>query len=692
MAAERSLDQDGNQDVGQDADHDADLAGYQAGTRGGEASSGPDPTRRPAPAGGPRGLILAGASYLVLAVGLWWGVWSSHPTSTATCGCGDAARFLWFTEWPAYALTHGHSLFWSPWLFHPTGINLLDDTSVLALGVVLAPVTLAAGPVLAMNVGLTLAPALSALAMYLLLRRWVAWAPAAWLGGVAYGFSPFMVTELALNQTNIAFLVVPPLLVMVLEDLLVTQRRPPWRTGLALATLVIVQFFLSTEVLLISAISAALGTALLVAWTWTHRPDDVRTRLPHAWRSAVIGVGVSVVVLAYPLWFVLAGPAHLSGPIWSQGATSRFGTTPSSFVSPSGLEALRPGMLRLGGYQGPVLAGFGTVGLGILALALMGVVFGRGDRRRWLFGALGGVMALISLAPGRGVWVPWAALQHIPWVGDIVEVRFVFVVTLCVAILAGLATDGAADWLARHGPFRHGPFQHRSSRHGSSQHGSSQHRSSQRKSLLAWPLIVLAVIPTVIVLGPNVPLTVRPVVLPEWFSQVGPTLSAGQVVLTYPMPSSGLQASQAWQAVNGMTWAQASGGGPGGQAFRTAPGARAGFHALVAASLPLAAAPLPTPASLASVRSALAAWQVTTVVVPVQEDLPLVEQGRSTAYAVGFMTAVLGRAPALSHRAFVWSDVASAPAATPVASRRFADCTGTAKPVRTVPACILDGP
>jgi hypothetical protein len=677
MAAERSPDQ--NSDQG--PEHDLDLAGYQAGTREEEASSRPDPTRRPAPAGGSRGLILAGASYLVLAIGLWWGVWSSHPTSTATCGCGDAARFLWFTEWPAYALTHGHSLLWSSWLFHPTGINLLDDTSVLALGIVLAPLTLAAGPVLAMNVGLTLAPALSALAMYLLLRRWVAWAPAAWLGGLAYGFSPFMVTELALNQTNIAFLVVPPLLVMVLEDLFVTQRRPPWRTGLALAILVIVQFFLSTEVLLISAIAAALGTALLVAWTWTHRPDDVRTRFPHAWRSAAIGVGVSIVVLAYPLWFVLAGPAHLSGPIWSLGATSHFGTTPSSFVSPSGLEALRPGMLRLGGYQGPVLAGFGTVGLGILALALLGVVLGRGDRRRWLFGALGGVMVVVSLAPGRGVWVPWAALQHIPWVGDIVEVRFVFVVTLCVAILAGLAADGAADWLDQHGPSRHGPLEH----------GSSQHGSSRRRSLLAWPLIVLAVTPTVIVLGPNLPLTVRPVVLPEWFSQVGPTLPAGQVVLTYPMPSSGLQASQAWQAVNGMVWAQASGGGPGGQAFRTAPGARAGFEVLVAASLPLAAAPLPTPASLAAVRSALAAWQVTTVVVPVQEDLPLTEQGRSTAYAVGFMTAALGRAPTLSHRAFVWSDVASAPAATPVASRQFADCTDMAMPVRMVPSCILDG-
>ena len=108
-----------------------------------------------------------------------------------------------------------------------------------------------------MNVALTLAPALSALAMYVLLRRWVSWTPAAFLGGLAYGFSPFVVTELALNQLNIAFLAVPPLVVLVLADLLVTQRRAPWRNGLALAGLVVVQFFVSTEVLVITVVAAA---------------------------------------------------------------------------------------------------------------------------------------------------------------------------------------------------------------------------------------------------------------------------------------------------------------------------------------------------------------------------------------------------------------------------------------------------
>ncbi len=133
---------------------------------------------------------------------------------------------------------------------------------------------------------------------------------------------------------------------------------------------------------------------------------------PTSWRPACVrpspgrgvAVGASAVVLAYPLWFLLAGPAHLVGPIWSSGATSRYGTTPSSFVTTGGLGDLRPSMLRFGGYQGPVLVGLGYLGLGVLAVAVVGAVVWRRDRRLLLFGAVGLVAVVLSLGPGpRGL-------------------------------------------------------------------------------------------------------------------------------------------------------------------------------------------------------------------------------------------------------------------------------------------------
>ena len=133
--------------------------------------------------------------------------------------------------------------------------------------------------------------------------------------------------------------------------------------------------------------------------------------------------------------------------------------------------------------------------------------------------------------------------------------------------MAGLAVDHAHDALeARAGPGVVGP------------------------DGLAWALVVLVLLPSVVALWPNLPLTTRAVVLPAWYARQGPGLPPGRVVLAYPVPSSGLQSSEAWQAVNAMTWAQASGGGPQGQPFR-AGAARPGFEVLSAASLPLGPAP-----------------------------------------------------------------------------------------------------
>ena len=69
----------------------------------------------------------------------------------------------------------------------PHGINLMWNTSLLLPGVLLAPVTLLAGPQTSLTVLLTLGFAGSAAAMYWVLRRWgVRTGPAA-LGGRCTG-------------------------------------------------------------------------------------------------------------------------------------------------------------------------------------------------------------------------------------------------------------------------------------------------------------------------------------------------------------------------------------------------------------------------------------------------------------------------------------------------------------------------
>ena len=226
-------------------------------------------------------LAVALVAYLGVSILLWWQIWSSHPTTVTTCGCGDASLFVWYLEWPAYALVHGHSFLYSSALFHPTGTNLLSNTSVLAMGVPLIPVTLLWGPVATLNVAFTLAPALSALAMFWLLRRWVRWSPAAFVGGLVYGFSPFAFVSLAGGHLMLGFLALLPLMVACLDELVLRQRRGPYLVGGTLGLLVVVQFFVGTEMLVIAGLSGLVGLVLLVGYGLAVDRADVARRAPH---------------------------------------------------------------------------------------------------------------------------------------------------------------------------------------------------------------------------------------------------------------------------------------------------------------------------------------------------------------------------------------------------------------------------
>ena len=126
----------------------------------------------------------------------------------------------------------------------------------LGLGIVAAPVTWLFGPVASLNLIDLLSPPLSALAMFWLLRRWVSWAPAAFVGGLFFGFSPFVLVSLALAHPNFGMLAPVPLIVGCIDDLFVRHRYRPLRVGVAIGLLLTVEFFVSVEVLSLMALFA----------------------------------------------------------------------------------------------------------------------------------------------------------------------------------------------------------------------------------------------------------------------------------------------------------------------------------------------------------------------------------------------------------------------------------------------------
>ncbi len=571
-------------------------------------------------------LVTAAVVYVVIGFVLWIRAWVDGATTHTLCGCGDPALFLWFFQWPATALAHGENPFYSTALFHPGGFNLLSQTSVMGLSVPLIPVTWIWGPVASLNVASTLTPAFTAFTAFVVLRRWAPWTPAAFVGGLLYGFSPFVLSSLPFGHLNLAALMLLPPILAILDEILIRQRHSAVWSGGVLGLLVFLQFFLSSELLAILAIVFVISlVALAAAGALFSGRSELRSRAPHAVKGIGMGLIVVAVLLAWPAWFALDGPAHISGLVWA-GIPLEGGFVSTSFVS-AGHPASSVSV-ALGGYGGHPLGSTAYLGWTLLGVLVVGLVVFRRDRRLCFFGFLLALSAELSLGVRPGIWVPEQVFDHLPVFENIIEQRYMAVGFLAaaamLAIILSRVHDLAADW---------------------------------RGALGAFGVGLVALLPLAALYGPKLPYTMQSVILPRWYVTVAPTLPPGRILLSYPAPFSGIQSAMAWQAVNRMRYSQAGGGGPQGQAFR-AGSAAAGQSILSHLGFgPGGPPPSETPAALAAVRHALVVWKVNTVVVATNPWAPVLQQGHDPTYAAAYMTAALGRLPALQAGAWVWDNV-----------------------------------
>lgn len=613
--------------------------------------------------------------YLLLAIFVWWQVWSTHPAGVSICGCGDPSLFFWSIAWPAHAIAHGLNPLYSSALLHPLGYNLLTNTAVPGVGILLSPVTWIWGPIATINVASTLAPVTSAMAMYWALGRWTSWRPAAFFGGLFYGFSPFVIFALGNDFLTLSILAVPPLMLVCLDELLIRQRRPAWVSGLALAVLATFQFFISTEVLTITVVLMAVGVMVLVAWSAVAAPQELSRRLPHAARGALVAAVGAAAALAYPLWFALAGPANLPGQI----PTNFYKVVGSNAVQMfwRGTSAPLPGRGRFSSYQGfHALPSPAYVGIAILVISLIGWVLWCRDRKLWLFGVLGLAAAWFSLGLPSVSWTPWSTLSRLPFLDNVLPGRFSAAVDFCLAATLAFTLDHLVDAVAdRRVPdlwalakvlatkiTTRSPqsFDPRWPVHRSPRHGIRRPiRRLAAGTVVGTALGAVALVPMVQVESPVLPLTAVHVDTPRWFAVSAPKLPPHQVLFIYPYPSSGIQSAMVWQAMAGFPFDIVGGGGPG--AFLTRAGRERNgslvLRSLTANQSNFQGLPAPTPANLRAVRYAFDHWGVTMVVVPDQTHLRSTERGSDPAYAVHFLSAVLGVSPHRQPGAWVWSSV-----------------------------------
>jgi hypothetical protein len=524
--------------------------------------------------------------YLLGAVAVTWRLWADPAARAQVGDAQDVNLFAWFMRYEATAIAHGRlPALTTAALNPPHGISLMWNTSLLLPGVLLAPVTLLAGPQVTLTLVLTLGFAGSAASMFLVLRRWEASMTAAAIGGAVYGFSPALLNS-GIGHYHLQFAVLPPLIIDALLGV-VTGRGNAVRAGAWLGLLAAAQLFTGEELLSDTALAGLVLAGVLVA----NRPRAVGVTARHAAVGIATGAAVMLVICGHALWAQFHGPLEERYDPRFTHYTSFLSAHPAVFVTPPGdllfhTSASAAAAARYPTHLTEYLAYLGWPLLVLLVAAA--VCYWRHPPVR-VMAMTFAVLELLSLGDSYrvvGPFLPWHWLQGLPVLGELIPDR--------LAILAdGAAAAVLAFWIDR---------ARRAAR-----------SADWGRGHLATAVAVLAVLPLTPLPFTVAPLTPVPAGWQAAFARL--RLAPGARVLVVPVPDNHFSQPMRWQADTGEPASMIGGFflGPNrsGQT-KVSPGP-AGTDALYLDPLWAGRAPS-VHRSLAQIRADLAYWRPAAVI------------------------------------------------------------------------------
>lgn len=475
-------------------------------------------------------------------------VWPGDPARIAACACGgnkDAVQTAWFLAWTPYAILHSHNIFSSNWINYPSGVNLAQNTSMPLLGILTAPLTLAVSPVASENLLRWLAFPASAFAMHAVLCRWVRYVPAAFVGGLLYGFSPYMVGQASVHL-DLSFVPLPPLILYALYEIVIRQERSALRWGLLLGVLATAQFYISAEILATTLLTSAIACVLVVLL----RPRAVPGHLAHGIAGMAVGAVVLGCSVAYPLYLMTQGPLHYTGP--SMGLNEVYNADLLSPILPTSAQLVAP--QRLVSIGSTLVGGLANVDengsyLGIPLLVILAYLAVRYRRQRWLLFALlmAATMFALSLGPrleidGRRhrlpIELPIVAISHVPLLDDLLPARLALYVAFFVALAIALGITACRDDRAAR--------ERRAADDGGLQPGRAAVVAARAAGAVLVTTAVVALLPR----WPYRSIGARPA--PAERTAALQSVPAGSVVLTYPYTAPSTDLAMLWQALDAM--------------------------------------------------------------------------------------------------------------------------------------------
>jgi hypothetical protein len=458
-------------------------------------------------------------AYLWLAVLLHAGAFVDLGRRTL-CSCGDEPQTDWYLGWTPYALLHGHAPWTTDFLSVPDGVNLMWNTLMPLPGLLMAPVTVLAGPMATHTLLGVLAFAGSATSMWWVAGRWAPWWGARFAAGLLYGFSPYLVAQ-GSGHLNLELAALPPLVLLAADEILVRQRHRAWVGGGALGLLALVQLLTTEEMLASTFVVAVVAVVVLAV---QHRDELGRARLRHAALGLGWAAAVLTVLSAWPLTVQFFGSGHVTAPVQD---ASPYAADVLGLVVPTVHQLL--GISETSSWAVNDSENGSYLGLP-LVLALVLLVWRFRAIAVVRFAAVVGVAAWV-LSLGERLHVgghrypvplPFDLVAQVPVLHNLAAVRLSLYVALCGALVLAVGLDRlhAHGWLHRH-------------------------------RLAVWVLAATCALP----LLPPAPYRYVDAKTPAYFTS-GAVLRvpAGAVAFTYPVPRYPGSAPMEWQAQAGFRY------------------------------------------------------------------------------------------------------------------------------------------
>jgi len=378
-------------------------------------------------------ICLAGAIVFTLPTSL-------SPRSALLGYSGDNFQHAWFLWYFARAVTHLHNPFYTNLIYYPATVNLAWSTLDPLAGFLALPLSLTLGPVAAYNLSIILQLALGAFFARVLCLRICGNEVAALIGGMCFGFSPFLMAH-ALGHLSLVTAFPIPLFLLALDSLL-SARDANWKHGVLLG---LALFLTALSHYNYTVICLMLMAAVVIIRLVNEGPKlAARTWKSFCW------AGGTFLILFSPILGMLVGSSADRPSPRPLDHIQQYSADVFGFLIPSWNHILlghfAKGLdlkLFVAGFEGTVYAS--PV---ILCFAVLGFLKRRGINNSWGIQAaiIGSLFYLLSLGPALRFFGkqtafpgPAALLYHFPSVRFLsAPARFQVITALCLAILCSI--------------------------------------------------------------------------------------------------------------------------------------------------------------------------------------------------------------------------------------------------------------